>query len=210
VKFNNRKTAGLLLSRPLSSYRFQNAVVIGLVRGGAVVAGAVSESLSLPFDILVVKKIPSPDNAELAIGAITSDAIRYINTDLITRLHVPKEYVKHQIYRLTDSIREKNRLYRGNHLPIAIDKKTVILIDDGIATGATMLAAIQWVKAGHAGEIVVASPVAPPETIQELSEGADYVYILEKPPYFSAVGQFYEEFEEVTDNEVIELLRKRD
>jgi putative phosphoribosyl transferase len=209
VKFVSRFEAGKLLSSLLFSYRRQDAVVIGLVRGGAVVAGSIARSLHLPFDILVVKKIPSPDNPELAVGAIAAGGVTFINTDIVKHLAVPEEYLTGEIRRLSKVIDEKNRLYHGSNSPTSVKNKIIIFVDDGIATGATMKAAILWGRAQHAKKIIVATPVAPPDTISDIAQDADRVVVVYKPSYFDAVGQFYKTFTQVGDKEVIELLHER-
>jgi predicted phosphoribosyltransferase len=210
VKFSNREDAAHALGHVLSSYRGRDAVVIGLVRGGAVVARVIANDLDLPFDILVVKKIPSPQDPELAIGAIASDEITYINKTIAHQLDVSDVYIYEEVQRLSKSIERKNDLYRKNNTPKNIDGKTVILVDDGIATGATMKAAIAWSKAKGAKEIIVAAPVASADTVSEFKADVDHVVVVEKPASFHAVGQFYETFEQIEDKEVIELLQGRD
>jgi putative phosphoribosyl transferase len=208
MKFADRISAGHALGRALSSYRGHSTVGIGLVRGGVVVVRALARDLSIPFDLLVVKKIPSPGNSELAIGAVAPDGITYINTDLVRRLDVSQEYIDGEIERLSKVIQEKNCFYRGKNQPKNINRKTVLLVDDGMATGATMKASIRWAREHHAKKIIVATPVAPSETVSEIvQEGeADAIIAVNTPEYFDAVGQFYETFEQVDDKEVIRLL----
>jgi putative phosphoribosyl transferase len=207
VKFANRKEAGYSLGHLLHAYQTKDAIIIGLVRGGAVVAKAMAQNLHLPFDILVVKKIPSPNNPELALGAVTLDEIAYINSDIVHNLRVPKAYITSEIRRLSGEVKNKDQYYRKDNPSISIKHNVVILVDDGIATGATMKAAVRWAKACHAKKVVVATPVAPVETVREVALIADEVYVLEKPTNFEAVGQFYSEFGQTDDNEVIELLK---
>jgi putative phosphoribosyl transferase len=210
LKFADRTSAGHALGRLLSSYRGHNVIIIGLVRGGVVVARTIAKDLALPFDILVVKKIPSPQNSELALGAVAPDGVTYVNTDIVRRLDVSQEYIEGEVERLSGLIQEKSYLYRGKNQPRSIDRKTVLLVDDGIATGATMKAAVRWCRENHAKKIVVAIPVAPPETVSELKKNADCVVVIAQPQYFDAVGQFYEMFEQIEDKKVIELLQGRD
>jgi putative phosphoribosyl transferase len=209
VKFTNRLEAGTLLGNLLASYRGQDAVVIGMVRGGAVVAHAVAKVLSLPFGVLVVKKIPSPANPELAIGAIAPDNITFIHDDIARYLHVTEEYIVKEVKRLSSVVDEKQRLYQTAYQSKDIGQKTVILVDDGIATGASMEAAIAWCREQKVKEVVVAVPVSPPETVAKFSHKADRIVVIEQPEYFSAVGQFYREFPQVSDKEVIHLLIDR-
>ncbi|MCX6794330.1 MAG: phosphoribosyltransferase family protein [Candidatus Gottesmanbacteria bacterium] len=163
--FTNRTDAGLRLAKELLSYRGAVDLVIGLAHGGVVVSAALSKILHIPHDVLVVRKIGSPGNPELAIGA---------------------------------------RVPHGQ--PLDIRDKTVILTDDGAATGATMYAAIDWVQQHNAKKIIVALPVAPPEIAAKLQTLVDDVIVLETPTDFRAVGQFYHDFTQVSDKDVIQLL----
>jgi len=163
--FTNRTDAGLRLAKELLSYRGAVDLVIGLARGGVVVSSELSKVLHIPHDVLVVKKIGSPENPELAIGA---------------------------------------RVPHGQ--PLDIRDKTVILTDDGAATGATMYAAIRWAKKHEVKKILVALPVAPPDVVAKLRTLVRDVIVLEIPTDFSAVGQFYHDFTQVTDEDVVQLL----
>lgn len=163
--FTDRFEAGVLLGQQLATASIRTDLIIGLARGGAMVAAGVAKQLNKPFDVLVVKKIGSPGNPELAIGAVVPDG-----------------------------------------QPLDIRDKTIILTDDGAATGATMYAAIAWAKKHEAKKICVALPVAPPEVVGKLRILADDVIILETPTDFGAVGQFYRNFPQMTDEEVVQLL----
>lgn len=206
MTFTDRKQAGSLLAKKLSSYRGKIAIVLGLARGGVETAGAVADTLNLPLDVLVVKKIGAPGQEELAIGALAPDDVASIDWRFTQRLGVDEEYIKKAIRDTREVIREKTLLYRKKKKPYRLKEKTVILVDDGAATGATMEAAIRWLRKKHARKIVVALPVAPKELTPKIAPEVDELVILETPQEFSAVGQFYEHFEQVTDEEVIELL----
>ena len=194
MTFTDRNQAGNLLAEKLSSYRGQHALVLGLARGGVVTARAVADGLNLPLDVVVVKKIGAPGQEELAIGALAPDGVSY------------GDFGKSQITNLNDQIKQKTLLYRKGRKPYRLHNKTAILVDDGAATGATMEAAIRWVRKKHAKKIVVALPVVPKELIPKISPEVDELVVLHAPDEFGAVGQFYERFEQVTDEEVVELL----
>ncbi len=193
--FNDRSQAGVLLSQKLSSYRGTVAIVLGLARGGMVVAKALAGELNLPLDVLVVKKIGAPGQEELAIGALASDGVSYGDFD------------KSQTRQLAGQIKQKTLLYRKGKKPYRFRDKTVILVDDGAATGATIQAAIRWVRKKHAKKIVVALPVLPKELLHKIIPEVDSVVALETPEEFSAVGEFYKDFRQITDEEVVELLK---
>ncbi len=207
VIFTDRIQAGNLLAQKLSSYRGKNAVVLGLARGGVVTARSLADTLDLPLDVLVVKKIGAPGEAELAIGALSPDGVSFIDWRFAQALGVDEDYVKEAISRQSSAIREKTLLYRKGKKPYKFGEKSVILVDDGAATGATLEAAITWLRKKHAKKIVVALPVAPKELLPKIAPEADELIVLETPENFGAVGQFYEKFKQVTDEEVVRLLQ---
>lgn len=189
--FRNRREAGILLVGKLSSFRGTDAIVLGLPRGGVVVAAEVARALRLPLDVLVVKKIGSPHNPELAIGAVAPDGV----------------YIGEKDEKRSRQVKHLMRFYRQGRHPLSVKGKTVIVVDDGAATGATIRAAIAWLRKKKAQRIVVALPVAPYELIEKLETESDATIVLETPEDFSAVGQFYDNFEQVTDEDVVELLK---
>lgn len=184
-------------------------MVVGLARGGVVVASAISHGLSLPLDVLVVKKIGVPGQTELAIGALAPDRVSFIDWRFAQRLGIEEGYIRSQIPITNDQIRQKTLLYRRGKKPYKFSEKTVILVDDGAATGATIEAAIKWLKKKHARNIIVALPVAPQELVPRVAPEVNQLVILEAPPAFAAVGQFYEDFPQVGDKEVIQSLRDK-
>lgn len=207
--FNDRLSAGKQLARRLSHYRGDvNAVVLGLPRGGIVTAYAIAKELHLPLDLIGVRKIGAPFNRELAIGAIAEKGEGYFDEHLIESLGVSKDYIARTVENEKRVILQRLKQYREHCPKYEIEGKTVILVDDGLATGATMKAAIKSVHAEGADRIVVAVPVAPPDTADEIRAEVDETVCLETPPFFAAVGQFYEEFSQVEDEEVIALLRQ--
>lgn len=203
--FQDRKEAGQKLAQPLKQYK--NALVLGLARGGVILAVEIGKSLHLPVDVLVVRKIGAPDNEELAIGAIGDVGAPYLNEELIALLGVSKEYIAQEGKRQRAIVQERKRLYSKDKPPLKLSGKTVILVDDGIATGASMKMAIQVVKAQHPSKLIVAVPVASPDSLKEIEKMADEVICLYAPASFEAVGAFYREFPQVTDQELIASLR---
>jgi len=210
VIFNDRKHAGHALAQQLSSYKKENPLILGLARGGSLVAKSIAEDMSLSFDVLVVKKIPSPQNPELGIGALAPDNVSYVDWKFAQRMGVDEDFVNKKIRNLAIDIKERMYIYRKGRKPIRPQDNTIILTDDGVATGGTIQAAILWLRKKHAKKIIVALPVVPLELTATIQRKADAVVVLETPSDFSAVGQFYKDFHEVDDEEVVELLCKRD
>lgn len=205
--FDNRQHAGRLLGDVCAAYNGKDVLVLGLARGGVVVAHKLATQLHVPFDVLVIRKIPSPMEQELAIGAVAPDGVSFINRKLAQRVGVDEKYIKKAVSRQSSAIREKTRLYRIGRKPYNFQDKTVIIVDDGAATGATMEAAIKWCKTKHARRCVVAVAVAPKEFVERIKHTIDDLVVLESPTDFSAVGQWYKDFGQVEDGDVIKLLR---
>ena len=205
--FKDRQQAGVRLSEKLSSYRGTGAIIVGLARGGVKVAKTLADHLNLPFDVLVVKKIGAPGQEELALGALAPDGVSHIDWWLAGRLGVDNDFVKLQITNLKHQIDQKTHLYRKGRQAYRFGEKTVILVDDGAATGATMEVAIKWLRKKHAKRIVVAVPIAPKELMPKIAPEVDELIVLETPDDFSAVGQFYKDFRQISDEEVVELLQ---
>lgn len=207
MNFENRKEAGQQLAERLQAFAgAKETLVLGLARGGVIVANEIAAALHLPLDALIVKKIGAPDQPELALGAVASSGNPYYNDSLIALLGVSKEYLRREIERQKTVIDERMRAYYSNKKPLPVAGKTLIVVDDGIATGATMKMAIQLLKASKAGKIIVAVPVASAESLRAITPEVDEVICLSCPSYFGAVGAFYRHFEEVTDREIIDLL----
>ena len=179
---------------------------MGLARGGIVVAAAICRAMDVPLDVLVVKKIPAPGQSELAIGALAPDNVSFIDWKFAGRLGIDENYIRTQILELNVQIKQKTSLYRKGRKPIDIRDKTVIIVDDGVATGATLEAAIKWTRKKHARKIIAALPVMPTDSMKKIKPEVDELVVLETPRDFSAVGQFYRDFPQVGDGEVVELL----
>lgn len=202
--FKNRVEAGEQLAGVLALYKNQpDTVVIALPRGGVVPAYVVATALNLPLEVAMVKKLGHPGNREYAIGAVSMNKVLYEGYEGVTN-----EYIDEQVKKLQAELKERYKLYHGNKPPIQLNGKTVIVIDDGIATGKTLLAAIELMQSEGAKKVVIAVPVAPKRAINYLKGKADEVYCLQIPHVFKAIGLFYHDFSQVTDEEVIELLKK--
>ena len=203
--FSDRFEAGELLAKKLQKYANDpNTIVVALPRGGVPVAHVIAKQLNLPMDIFFVKKIPSPYNPEAAIGAISENGYEYLNERAMMRLNVSRPYVDEQAQKILDKIREKRSIYNKKRLPV--EGKRVIVVDDGIATGASMYLAAKALKAEGAKEVIIAAPVAPPDVMALLKEVADEVVVIDIPADFMAVGQFYRDFHQLSDEEVMVLL----
>jgi putative phosphoribosyl transferase len=181
-------------------------MVIGIPRGGVVMADIIARKLSSSYDIVVARKIGAPENKELALGAVMQDGTIFLNNELISALHVSSEYLESEKQRQLDEIRRRIQAYR-KPVPYAIKNRTVIIVDDGIATGATIISTCRWLRKEGAQYLVVAVPVSPPEVVDTLKNEADRVESLASPSYFSSVGQFYKDFNPVTDDQVIKVMR---
>lgn len=186
----------------------EHVVVLGIPRGGVVVAAPVADTLDAPLDVVVPRKLGAPGNPELAIGAV-APGVRVLDERLLRSLGVPERYVEEEIERQEKEIDRRTELYRSGGAGVAIAGATVVIADDGVATGATAIAALRWARAQGAARVVFAAPVGPRETIRRLAQEADEVIVLEAPPSFFAVGEWYETFDQVQDDEVVRILRGR-
>jgi len=209
MKFRDRADAGEVLAEKLTRGQYSGkTVVLGVPRGGVVLADIVAKRLGAEFDIVIPRKMGAPNNEELAIGAVMEDGTAYINEYLVDALRVPKEYIEMEKARQTAEIRRRMDAYR-KPADYNIGGKTAILVDDGIATGATIIASARWLKNRGPAAVVIAVPVAPPQSTELLEEEADSVVVMLIPRDFSSVGQFYEEFHPVTDEQVMQVMRSR-
>ena len=208
MTFDNRHQAGVLLADLVRLEGADTAYVLGLARGGVVVAHALALSLKLPLDVLVVKKISAPHEPELAIGALAPGNVSYVDRQLALGVGADQEYIGTQINRLADQIKEKTALYRKGKKPLTVRDQTVILVDDGVATGATLEVAIRWVHKKRARAVIAAIPVVPADVASKMKSDLDALIFLESPDQFGSVGQFYKDFPQVGDAEVVELLNQ--
>ena len=204
----NRSHAGQVLARELRNLRDGNLVILGLPRGGVPVAYEVAKVLGAPLDVLVVRKLRVPGQEELAMGAVASGNVRVLNEEIIETLNIAPEAVKQAARRQLDEVRRQERRYRGGLPPQKITGRIAVLVDDGLATGATMRAAIAATRIHKPARVVVAVPVAPPDTVEMLARDADEVVCPATPEPFDSVGRWYHDFAQVTDNEIRQLLAK--
>jgi putative phosphoribosyl transferase len=208
--FRDRIDAGRRLGQALAGYaNKRDTLVIALPRGGVVIGYEVASLLNLPLDIVCPRKIGAPFNPELAIGAITETGEGILSQELIAELGVSETFIKKAMEQESEKAKWRLDHYRQGRSPRDLKGKCVIVVDDGLATGATMRAAIKTIRAEQAQEIVMAVPVAPPDTLAQLTKEVDKAFCLAAPAAFYAVGQFYDFFEQTTDQEVIDLLEKR-
>ena len=185
-------------------------IILAIPRGGVVTGDVIASALNAKLDIVVSRKVGAPYNSELAIGAVMHDGTFFPNSDIIERLSLPQEYIDEQISAQMKEIERRLRQFRANkgHY-YHIQGKTIVLVDDGIATGATIFAAIEWwIRRQNPKELIVAVPVAPRDTVNKLRQMVDKVVVLHAPELFEAVGAFYQDFSQVSDDEVAEIMSK--
>jgi putative phosphoribosyl transferase len=208
TKFQNRSEAGQLLGERLGYLASERPVVLGLPRGGVPVAFEVAQALASPLDVLVVRKLGVPFHPELAFGAIGEDDAQVLNTRLVQRLGLSKDTIAEVARHERAELIRRVEFYRGDRTALALIGRTVVIVDDGLATGATARVAVEVARARGAKRIIVAVPVSPREAVAELRTLADEVISLQVPTRFEAVGEWYEDFNQTTDDEVTSLLRK--
>ena len=201
--FSDRIDAGLKLSEALSKYKGEDVVVIAIPRGGLPVAAVVAKALEAPLDVALSKKIGHPHHKEYAIGAVSLE-----NRVLSDVTHISKSYLEEETERIREKLRERQKQYYQDRSPSSLTGKTVILVDDGVATGITIMATAELVQLQKPAKTIAAIPVAPPSAVEMMHDAPDIdeVVCLLKPHHFFAVGQFYERFGQVSDNEAIALL----
>jgi putative phosphoribosyl transferase len=205
--FKDRYEAGNKLAEKLEKYRGQSqTVVVGLARGGVVVAHALAKALNLPLDVVVIRKIGAPLQEELAVGAIDEEGHGFFNDGIIQALNISPAYLQEEIEKQKKLAQQRAALYRQGGKKTDVKGKTVIVVDDGIATGASIKAALYALKQKGVKKIILAVPVAPPETLKSLAKAVDETICLYTPAVFMAVGQFYRKFDQMSDEEVIKLL----
>ena len=207
--FANRTEAGRLLAEKLIQYAgSDDVIVLGLPRGGVPVAYEVAKRLGAPLDVFIVRKLGVPGFEELAAGAIASGGVRVLNDDVMRAIPHADETIEAVTAKETAELGRREHEYRDGRPAPELRDRIVILIDDGLATGATMRAAVKALRQCGAAKIVVAVPVGPPETCREIEEEADQTICLSTPDFFQAVGQYYEDFSQTSDDEVRDLLAR--
>jgi predicted phosphoribosyltransferase len=208
MSFRSREEAARLLAVRLSKYQGQHALVLGVPRGAVPMARIIAEAVDGDLDVVLVHKLRAPDQPELAIGGIDETGESHLS-DYAAALQVDAGYLEREKQAQLDELQRHRRLYTPVRSPIDPAGRIVIIIDDGIATGASMRAAIRCIRARKPAKIVVATAVAPPETLRQIKNEADEVICLERPAMFYAVGQFFDEFPQVSDEEVVASLTPR-
>jgi predicted phosphoribosyltransferase len=210
MTFRDRSDAGRRLARALSVYRGRNAVVLALPRGGVPVAAEVAEALDAPLDLILVRKIGVPSQPELAMGAVVDGAVPIIvrNQEVIELSGTTAEEFEAVCAKELAEIERRRKLYLGERTRAPITGQVTIVVDDGIATGATTLAALKAVRNRKPKELVLAVPVAPPDTIERLRGEVDALICLETPESFGAIGLFYQDFRQVSDEQVVQVLKR--
>ena len=206
--FTDRVDAGKRLASALKDFSGNNGIVLAIPRGGVVVGFEIARALNLPLDVIIPRKIGAPENPELAIGAVAEDGTAILDNQLIKYLGVSNEFVEIETKRQKHEIGRRLKLYRQDSSYPNLKGLDVIVVDDGIATGSTMKAALASVKNRGASSVTLAVPVGPPSTIEELEKIADRVVCLYTPEYFQAIGEFYSDFSQAPDEEVIMLLKE--
>lgn len=211
MKFRDRTQAAEMLGKKLQRFKEKcenSLIILAIPRGGAVTGQVIADALDVGLDLVVTKKLADPLNPEFAIGAVLHDGSFVLNEDVIDSRNISKAYIDQNVSRLKNEIDRRLLKFRG-HNRYDLSGKVAIIVDDGVATGATMFAAINWLKTQGLGKLIVAIPVGPRDTIEKLRDIVDEVVVLHSPSVFGAVGAFYEDFSQVTDDEVTEIMHNR-
>lgn len=207
MTFLDRAEAGRLLGEELKARRWHRVVVFAIPRGGVAVGAEVAAVLDAPLDMVVPRKVRAPHNPELGLGAV-APGVTYLDRGLIESLHVPESYLNREIEVEQAEVERRTNLYRGGRAAVELEGRTAIVVDDGIATGGTAIAALRWAREQGAALVVLAVPVAPPSARLRMRPYADEMVALMEPDPFYAVGQFYDDFEQVSDEEVVLLMEQ--
>jgi putative phosphoribosyl transferase len=206
--FQNRRSAGSKLARALEEHVETGPVVVALPRGGVPVADEIARAFDAPLDVLIVRKLGVPGHEELAMGAIATGEVRILNESILEQLNLGEEDIAQVEARERGELRRREARYRGSAPPVDVSNRAVIVVDDGIATGATMRAAVQSLRLRGAKRIIVATPVAPPDVVEWLTEDGITCVCLATPEPFYGVGAWYHDFSQTSDEEVEEILRR--
>jgi putative phosphoribosyl transferase len=207
VIFADRIAAGERLAKGLAHLAGSECVVLAIPRGGVIVGEVIARELGAPLDVVVPRKIGAPGNPELAIGAV-APGIRVLDPRMVGALGVTDRYLEREIAEQEAEIERRQRAYRGGRPPRPVEGRVAIVVDDGVATGSTAVAALRWARARGAERVVLAVPVAPPQSLGRLRAEADEVVVLETPQPFLAVGEWYRDFDQTTDEQVVSALAR--
>jgi putative phosphoribosyl transferase len=207
VIFADRLDAGERLAKGLAHLAGSDCVVLAIPRGGVIVGEVIARELGAPLDVVVPRKIGAPGNPELAIGAV-APGIRVLDPRMVGALGVTDRYLEREIAEQEAEIERRQHAYRGGRPPQPVEGRVAIVVDDGVATGSTAVAALRWARARGAGRVVLGVPVAPPQSLERLRAEADEVVVLETPQPFLAVGEWYRDFDQTTDEQVVAALAR--
>jgi len=206
--FKDRRQAGEKLAELLRQYKGQQPLILAVPRGGVAVAEPIWETLGGDLDLVITRKLGAPYQPELAIGAVSGDGFVMLNDNIVSHLNVSEDYVKEAAEKEQEEIKRRLKLYRGHRPLPEVNQRLVILIDDGVATGYTLLAALRSLQEKKPARLVLAVPVGPPDTFDKLEKEVDDLVFVKAPENFAAVGQFYRKFNQTSDQEVLEIMKK--
>ena len=208
MRFRDRRDAGEHLARELGVLAFGPATVLAIPRGGVLVAEALVRAHDWPLDVAIPRKLRAPQNPELAFGAVTGDGTVYVDAALARALRITDAYLRDEIGTQIGEIERRRIAYRGARPDPDVRGRTAIVVDDGVATGATVIVTVRMLRHALAREVIVAIPVGAPDAVRRLEREADRVVCALRPPSFAAVGEFYEDFRQTTDEEVVDALQR--
>ena len=206
--FEDRRDAGRQLAAKLSRFRDGRCVIFGLPRGGVPVGFEISRSLGAPLDVFVSRKLGAPGQPEFGIGAVAAGGVRVLNTDVIRRLGIPDEYVERITAQEIAEVNRRLHFFRGGRPEMEVSGRTAILVDDGLATGVTARAAVEALKLRKPGRLILAAPVCAAQTAKLFTSQVDELLCLDSPSDLGAIGLWYKNFDQTTDQEVVQLLEK--
>ncbi|MFW5867618.1 MAG: phosphoribosyltransferase [Armatimonadota bacterium] len=207
--FENRREAGEALAEHLSDLKGENPLVLGVPRGAVPMAAVVADELDGELDVVIVRKMGAPGNPELAIGSVTEEGEAIVNEEFARRTGASDEYIEQETRRQMERIEERKRVYREVRPKVSLEGRTVVIVDDGFATGSTMKAALESARSENPAKLIAAAPVGAQDTCRAMGDYADEVVCLRAPRFFGAVGAFYRDFGQVSDEKVLEVLKER-